>query len=238
MSELRDGTQVIDPRLDRLASFDERSRNFPVTAVISAQTPVTKTWTIPSGEPVLDQGNEGACVGFGVTNELRFNPVPVPDLTAAFARQAIYWGAQRIDEWPGGAYPGARPFYEGTSVLAGIKTAAKLGYYSAYHWAFGEDQLALAVSYVGPCVIGIPWYSGMFQPNAQGYLTISGSVQGGHCVLVYGINVRSSYYTIYNSWGAGWGNKGTAKIRRRDLARLLSEDGDACVITSRTRPNA
>ncbi len=236
--QLRDGTDVDDIRLDRLEEFDEASLDYPVCAVITVEQPTTTLWTIPAGEPVLDQGKDGACVGFGVTNELRFNPTPVAGLDATFAKQNIYWAAQRIDPWPGGSYPGARPAYEGTSVLAGIKTAAKLGFYGEYRWAFGEAELALAVSQVGPAVIGVPWYTGMFRPTRAGYLNLTGQPEGGHCVLVVGIDVDGGYYTIYNSWGPSWGRGGTAKIRRRDMATLLKQRGEACLITQRTLPAA
>ncbi len=243
--DLRDGTTVEDARLDRLVEFDDASRSYPVTAVITATAPVSKAWDIPAGEPVLDQGREGACVGFGVTNELRFNPVPVAGLDATFARERIYWPAQRIDQWAGGAYPGANPFYEGTSVLAGIKTAAAAGHYGEYRWAFGEEDLALAVAHVGPAVIGVNWYQGMFRPDYRGYLNATGKIQGGHCVLVCGIKVTrpfgAGYYTIYNSWGPTWGGRagmapGTARIRRSTMDRLLREDGEACLITQRLTP--
>ncbi len=236
MPTLRDGSPVTDPRLDRLVEFDEASRAFPVCAVITAEVPITRLWTIPASEPVLNQGKEGACVGFGVTNELRFEPAPIAGLDATFAREKIYWPAQRIDQWAGGAYPGAKPFYEGTSVLAGIKSAAALGFYGEYRWAFGESDLGMAISHVGPAVIGVNWYTGMFKPDSRGYLNATGRVEGGHCILVIGINTRYSYYTIYNSWGPAWGRNGTARIRRATMDRLLREDGDACIVTQRLTP--
>lgn len=235
MTRLRDGSDTTDPRLDRIVQFDEASRQYPVRAAVTVEEPVTTLWTLPAGEPVLNQGAEGACVGFGCTNELRFNPVPVPRLDATFAREQVYWPAQREDPWNGGAYPGANPFYEGTSVLAGIKQLVRLGYVREYRWAFGERDLALGLS-LGPAVIGVPWYAGMFKPDTRGYLNATGSVAGGHCVLVIGYNRRYEYYTIYNSWGPTWGDKGTARIRRAAMDRLLREDGDACIITARLTP--
>lgn len=237
-SQLRDGSTAADPRLGRLVEFDPRSRDHPVRALIEAAKPVTRLWDIPAGEPVLDQGQEGACVGYGVTNELRFHPEPVPGLDATFARERIYWPAQRNDKFSGGAYPGANPYNEGTSVIAGIKEAVKLGFYGEYRWAFGETDLALAVSHVGPAVIGVDWYKGMSRPDIHGYLNVTGALRGGHCVLVIGINTRYSYYTIYNSWGPGWGGRagmapGTARLRRSAMARLLRQDGEACLITQR-----
>jgi hypothetical protein len=242
-TRLKNGEQVADRRLDRLVQFDERSRDYSVIAMLPRAVrraePVTRMWRLGPNEPVLDQGSEGACVGFGVTNELRFNPVPCRGLDDVFARQRIYWVAQRdYDAWPGGAYPGAQPSYEGTSVLAGLKAAQAACYVTEYRWAFGEPDLAMAVSYIGPCVLGLKWWTGMFNPDARGYLRPTGEVEGGHCVLAIGINMRSDYYTIYNSWGPDWGRKGKAKISRTDMAALLADDGEAAIITGRTRPTS
>ncbi len=180
------------------------------------------------------------CVGFGITNELRFNPVPVMGLDADFARQKIYWPAQRDDQWPGGSYEGASPFYEGTSVRAGLEVAQKLGYVGEYRAANNEYELALAMT-LGPVVIGVDWYEGMFKPDKRGYIKPTGRKMGGHCCLVIGITVTrgpkgSGYYTIYNSWGPSWGDKGTARIRRVDLGKLIDDGGDAFSIVSRFNP--
>lgn len=238
MASLRDGSTVNDIRLDRLVQFDDASRNYPIRTLLSEvqQQPVTRIWTIPTGSPVLDQGSEGACTGFGVTNELRFNPAPIPKLDAKFARETIYWGAQRTDPWPGGSYPGATPQYEGSSVLAAVKTAAKLGYYGQYRWAFGESDLALAVSFHGPVILGLNWRTGMFRPDTNNFLHATGANEGGHCLVCIGINVEGGYYTIYNSWGPGWGLDGTAKVSRTDMADRLADNGEACIPVTRFAP--
>lgn len=237
MTQLRDGTTVNDPRLDRIVEFDEASRAYPIRALISpTQQILTRRWDIPYGSPVLDQGHEGACVGYGVTNELRFNPVPVSGIDGAFAHDTIYWGAQRIDSQPGGSYPGATPVYEGTSVLAGVKTAATLGFYGEYRWAFSEPDLALAISVHGPAILGLGWWTGMFHPDGNGYLRRTGRIEGGHCVLAIGINTRAGAYTIYNSWGPDWGNLGTARISRAVMAQLLADQGEACIPVNRLNP--
>jgi len=237
MPRMRDGSIVEDPRFGRLPQVDERSLQYPITALLEVTAaPTTRLWTLPDGAPVLDQGPYGSCVGHGVTNELRFHPYPVPALDSKFAVERVYWPAQQIDPFPGGAYPGANPFSEGTSVLSGIKVVAKMGHYTEYRWARHEGELALAVSQVGPAVIGVDWYAGMARPNSRGYLRPTGSVLGGHCVLVIGINTRYSYYTIYNSWGPNWGKHGTARISRTHMARLLDAGGDACIVTGRATP--
>lgn len=248
---LKDGSTVHDRRLDRIAAFDRRSLQFPVSEVLNAdqQNIVTQLWAAPDNTPVLNQGREGACVGFGTTHELLWNPVPVPGLDAAFAREKIYWVAQENDPWPGGSYTGASPIYEGTSVLYGVKAAADLGYYKEYRWATSETEMARAVSYLGPAIIGVDWYEGMFAPDSKGYIHATGDKMGGHCCLVIGVNVDTptgkttrkknnveGYYTIHNSWGPDWGDNGNCKISRADMRKLLGDNGECCIITERSMP--
>lgn len=235
---LRDGSDVQDRRLDRIPAFDERSLGFRVNAALNAEQkePVSKLWTAPPGTVVLDQGQEGACCGFGVTHELLFYPVAVRGLDATFAREKIYWVAQREDPWAGGSYPGANPRYEGTSVLYAIKAAADLGYYTEYRWATSEKEMRLGVGYIGPAIIGVDWYEGMFRPDDNGYIHPTGDKMGGHCILVVGVNIRDSYYTLHNSWGPTWGKNGNAKLSFADMAKLLGDNGECCIITQRALP--
>lgn len=235
---LKNGVSTFDRRLDRIALFDRQSLNYRINEALNAeqQTLISKTWTTPPDTPVLDQGQEGACVGFGVAHELLFYPVAVRKLDADFARQKIYWVAQRDDPWPGGSYPEANPRYEGTSVLYGIKAAADLGYYKEYRWATSEKEMALGVGYLGPAIIGVDWYEGMFKPDSKGYIRPSGDKMGGHCCLVIGVNVRDDFYVIRNSWGPSWGTNGNCKISRKDMAKLIGDNGEVCIITQRTLP--
>ncbi len=249
--ELRDGSTVEDPRFDRLPDPDPRDNLFSIMQVVGGQPePVSVDWAFPEGTPVLDQGREGACVGYGCTNELLCNPVPVIGLDGTFAREQVYWPAQRDDNWPGGSYPGAQPFYEGTSVRAGLKRLAQLGYVGEYRWAKTEAELALAIS-AGPVILGTDWYQGMVRPDSKGYLNATGAKIGGHCYLAIGLKVTSpatgtlkpdttrpgsGYYTIYNSWGPRWGKNGTARISRATMRKLMTGTADAAIITQRFNP--
>lgn len=251
MVDLKDGTQAADPRLDRLPEFDERSRQFPVRALLGAdlvKIPRSYTWGLTHW---LDQGVEGRCVEFSICHEMLARPVLVErrKVDEILAAKAIYWDAQRNDQWEGGSYPGASPTYEGTSVLAGIKAAAGLGFYSAYDWAFGLRDLVLALGYHGPAVLGINWYHSMFNTDADGWLKVEGDVAGGHAILARGVkvvftdNVKSwanldydrSYVLLHNSWGEDWGMHGTAKVSLTDMDRLLKEDGECCLPRTRVR---
>lgn len=223
--KLRDGSEVQDSRLARLQQFDKRSRNHPILATIgTSKKPRSYTWRCTSH---FNQGNEGACVGFSMTHELVARPAEVKHLSAGFAREQVYWEAQKIDPWEGGSYPGAAPVYEGTSVLAGVKILQKLAYIESYKWAFGLDDLVMAVGYAGPAVLGVPWYEGMFKPHACGYLHVEGQVAGGHAILCKGVDVKNKTFTLHNSWGADWGNGGDALIHWDEMNQLLHNGGEA-----------
>ena len=95
MTKLRDGSQSGDIRLDRIIFFDERSRAYPIRRMVAVKKPRSYTWRCKT---YLDQGSEGACVGFGIAHELAARPSEVKGLTKKFAREAIYWEEQKIDE--------------------------------------------------------------------------------------------------------------------------------------------
>jgi hypothetical protein len=231
---LKDGSEVADKRLARIVQFDENSRSFPIRATISADAkPRSYTWSCGAH---LDQGAEGACVGAAMTHELIARPSVVSGVDMAFAREQVYWEAQKADPWDGGAYPGASPFYEGTSVLAGIKRLRQLGYINEYRWCFGLEDLVLAVGYKGPAILGIAWYEGMFAPWACGHIHVSGQQMGGHAILCKGVSVKNRTFTLHNSWGAAWGDGGDCRITWDEMDRLLHENGEAVIPLSRTIP--
>lgn len=217
---------------DRLPQFDERSRSFDIARTLDTTKPRSYTWGCPAN---LDQGREGACVGFGWAHEHAARPYVRP-ADNALAR-ALYFEAQRVDEWPGGAYPGASPFYEGTSVLAGAKAAQARGHLSEYRWAFNLNDALTAVSRKGPAVIGVWWWTGMFRPDADGFLHPTGQREGGHALLVRGVNIKARTVVLHNSWGTGWGGTkygpGTALLTWDDFGSLLADDGECCIPVQR-----
>lgn len=187
-TELRDGTTVEDPRLDLILVDNPRALEaYPISALFEAADPplVTNEWPIG---PRLDQGREGACVGFGWTAELMSEPVRVTGAGQNTARP-LYYELQRRDEFPGGEYPGASPRQGGTSVEIGAKLLTEVGHYREYRWARTEEDIARAVGHVGPVVIGVNWYTGMRDPGTDGFIRPTGQIVGGHCVLIYGVVV-------------------------------------------------
>jgi hypothetical protein len=212
------------PRLGRRQEFDERSRAFPVRALISATTPRSYTWRCTKW---LDQGSEPACVGFSLSHELIARPKEHLEIGETDAL-AFYHRAQQLDQWPG-------EDYDGTSVLAGLKAAKERGLITEYRWAFGLDDLILAVGYKGPAVIGIDWFEDMFDPDPQGYVTPTGDVAGGHAILVNGVSVTKKHFRLRNSWGRSWGYPyGNCFIRWADMGKLLAAGGEAAIPIVRT----
>lgn len=245
MAILRDGSTTQDPRLDRLIEFDEASRDYPVRLMVANRWSRSFTWRVPQH---LDQGQEGACVGFAWSHELLAFPRMVRDLTDQTARE-LYWAAQRIDQWPGGSYPGATPRYEGTSILAGAKATMATGHIEEYRWAFSLEDLVLALGYAGPAVLGLAWFQGMSHANVMGFIEPTGQQIGGHAILAYGVRIflrpgakygkhtwadvdlNRSYVKLWNSWGSNWGARGSCYVTLVNMAKLLALQGEACIPT-------
>lgn len=201
---------------NRLEEFDERSRNFKLTTMYRA--PRSYTWSCGK---VLDQGSEGSCVGHGWAHDLIARPVVVPNIDH-FSAVEIYKRARNLDQWPGDNY-------DGTSVIAGAKAVLELGLIERYEWTFSLNEALVGISYRGPAVIGIPWYESMNSPDADGKIRVRGRLQGGHCILANGYNVKTQLVRLHNSWGPGWGKNGECFIHADDFWRLLDEGGECCL---------
>lgn len=225
--QLKAGNVTYDRRLDRIVQFDERSKAYSVRKMLGYADPNLITWRCLSH---LDQGQEGACVGFGWSHELSAQPMVIGGVTDRSAHE-LYKLAQTMDEWPG-------EDYEGTSVLAGAKAAQNQGHISGYAWAFSLEELQQAVQH-GPVVMGTSWLESMFYPLANGVLTVTGSVVGGHCWLIRGyrpkIRLQRSVYRsgffCRNSWGRGWGLGGDFYVLDNDMDELIKMGADMCIPT-------
>ena len=232
MFTLKDNTTTEDARLDRLVQFDERSRNYSINPTVSQKTPRSYTWRTTEW---YNQRAEGACVSFALGHELNARPAEIKTISEDWLVKGLYWNAQRIDPWQGGSYPGAVPFYEGTSVLAGVQILHKLGAFKTYRWAFNTDDIILGVGYNGPAVIGVNWYQGMINPDENGFIHPTGNLVGGHAVMLRAVNVKKEFFTIRNSWGREWGVDGDCYITFNDLHNLMRQQGECVFLMERNR---
>jgi hypothetical protein len=224
--------------LDWTSTHDPRSKNYAVRSILPA--PVQRRPVFWKEGPVLNQGREGACVGYGWTAELLAEPfTPSPNPTVAAAQDyatLAYRRAQKIDDIPG-------ENYEGTSVLAGAKIMQEDGQIGSYRWCFGSWDIRDCIISYGPVVIGIPWYSGMYRTTRNGVVTVEGDHVGGHCLVVTGYDpsyvVNGKAQEVFrwrNSWGTSYGINGSGIIKYRDLTALLLQGGEACVPEGRNTP--
>jgi hypothetical protein len=217
--ERGDVVKKIKRVFDRIARFDERSRDYPVRRLLASDAvPIDRVWPC---SVVLDQGTEGACTGFGTAHEIAAEPIAVPGINADIARQ-IYYSAREYDEFPG-------EDYEGSTVLGAAIAAREMGYYDEFRWAFSVDEIILAVGHQGPVIIGSTWFDQMSTLDRQGYVWPKGRKSGGHCWLLLGWSLQRDAGLLLNSWGPKWGKNGRAWITRKSLKRLASDGGEACV---------
>lgn len=217
--------------LGRRQADDERDRGFAITDTLKLRAvyaPLkaagSKYWWANGWWG--DQQNTPQCVAFAWVHYLEDGPITWapkrPGTPSPFKTNDIYHEAQKVDEWPG-------ENYGGTSVRAGAKILKGMGVITEYRWAFTAQQVIDALLNLGPVVLGCNWYRGMFTPDPDGFMSLTGGVAGGHAFVLNGVNVRRQFVRLKNSWGRGWGKKGYAYIDFMQLEKLINEQGEACI---------
>lgn len=214
-------------RLGRHVEHDDRSRNYAVAAATST---ITRVRHRRFG--VLDQGQLGSCTGNALAGALNTLPLHVTRTHLKTEDDAvrIYSEATRIDSYPG-SYP---PDDTGSSGLAVCKAAKNEGLISSYQHAFSLEA-ALTALMSGPVITGVPWFEGFDTPDAQGRVSISGQIRGGHEFEIIGYQPAASgdlldgWVIAVNSWGTGWGVNGRFRFTARNWATLLEDNGDVTV---------
>lgn len=217
------------PALGRKYAPDPRDANFPMKALLPRKksTRTYRYWNANGAwfnqdDRASSRGDYGTCVGHAWAHWLEDGPVTqrgAPDPMLPFL---LYDAAQTMDEWDG-------EDYEGTSVRAGCKAAQARGFIASYHWAESTEDIVQAVLEIGPVVVGTHWYEGMLEPDPGGFLHLEGGVAGGHAYLLNGVNRTAGAFRIKNSWGRAWGAQGHALLAIKDMASLLTAEGEACL---------
>lgn len=218
-----------DRILDRKVHFDDQSRNFPIRRQLGKPKPLMKRIWKP-GLNVLDQGQEGQCVIFGWGAELAASPHRY-DINDKWCRQ--HWPIVVAKDREMG-----NDYSDGASVLAGAKAMQMLGNVKSYYWGFGIDDVLQTLSRRGPVVLGVNWYSSMYETDERGLVRAEGSLVGGHCILAHGVwpnhpEFKEDVVVWINSWGSDYGIRGRGYVPVETLDRLLREDGEACIPTDR-----
>lgn len=235
---------MITPSFGRLIAPDVRDNTFPMRLALD---PLESFF--PQGVPegsrhyspgaVLEQGKTGTCVAHGWASKIHAAPIKQP---MALSPYDFYRRVVLQDVWPDNDFEATAPddqLQSGTSVRAGAKVLASLGYGKTYLWAKNaEDVRSWILAGLGGVVIGIWWKSNMMNLDRHGFISYTGENIGGHCVYLGGWNdkvkrgskrVRAA--RIQNSWGRGWGQSGRCWITMDDLDKAIADDGEACALT-------
>jgi hypothetical protein len=215
------------PGLGRNIEHDDRSRAHdadPRTVIRVRIEP--KTW--PRYSPILDQGAVGSCTGNAMAAWLACAPHASRDNLENPCDQALalrlYSLATRLDVWPG-EFP---PDDTGSSGNAVAKAARRLGLIRGWGWCFTTDSLIRRLM-VGPVIVGVPWYSGMYSPDERGEVFPSGEPVGGHEFLIRGW-LGASGFLCDNSWGSAWGPlDGSFRLSRSSWDFLRRNRADVTV---------
>lgn len=228
--------RVLDARPD---SVDFRDRMFVPTLVeVPEEIPLSSYRAL--GAPILDQGREGACTGFGlaaVANCLLSTREIYPSVDEVSARM-LYEMAKRHDEWPGEEYSGSSargamkgwhkhgvcseekwPYQVGvrdrgwTDERAADARNRPLGaYYRVNHKNVGAMHAALAE--VGILYATASVHGGWDAIDAEGVIPFDPEARGGHAFSVVGFDRKG--FWIQNSWGEDWGLEGFALVTYDD----------------------
>jgi hypothetical protein len=224
--------------LGRHVNHDPRSLRYAFPEFSVDQMPTYEAVDHQRHVPVFDQGQLGSCTGnaaVGCTGTGAFYDV-LEDSSPTFTWNedgaiACYEAATALDPFPG-TYPPDDTGSDGNSVALALKNA---GMISGYTHALSYDAAMQALQ-LQPVIFGLNWYESMFTPGQDGTLRVTGSLAGGHEVVLSAFDPHTARVRIDNSWGAGWGLNGSAWLQLADFKKLLKEDGDVTVFTSITAP--
>ncbi len=219
--------------------LDFRDQMFVPTLVeVPTQRPIAEILKLKL--PVLDQGSEGACTGFGLASVAHFllrSRRVVADRIFVSPRM-LYEMAKRYDEWPGETY-------SGSTARAAMKGWHKHGVCSAKNWPYDakkragvldseratdalarplgaycrvnhKDLVAMhsAISEVGVLYATCTCHSGWNALKADGLIPYRDDALGGHAFAIVGYDAHG--FWLQNSWGADWGRRGFARISYDD----------------------
>ena len=187
------------------------------------------------GTDILNQGQEGACTGFGLAAVINLLNVKKRDLQFKSSSRMLYEMAKKHDQWPG-------EDYAGSSCRGAIRGWKNMGVCSEEDWPYstshpGDLNIArakaarsctvgayyrlrpeindyhAALNEVGAVYVSATVHSGWFSPkaankNALAAITPSSTPEGGHAFAIVGYN--SHGFIVQNSWGPSWGSTGCA----------------------------
>jgi hypothetical protein len=243
--------RVLDRRIP--TDFDHVVK-FPGRALRSMQRTVDrveKIMKLPTRyHAFYDQGQEGACVGFGQSIMMSLINRKLYD------GKWLYDQAQLVDEWDD------TPPEEGTSLRAGFDILRTKGHRRVYagsskppevdegivdvnRWITSVDEARTAISEDMPVNLGLNWYNSFYRPDVKAasatkseYVIAGderagnwGSIAGGHDITIAGASDRRQAFALLNSWGEEY--PWPVWLPYKAFARLMAEQGEAAIVTDK-----
>src|SRR5262245_55173428 len=237
----RSSQAAVPRRLDaRPDTLDFRDRMFEATLIeVPTERPLSAY--LKAAVPILDQGREGACTGFGLATVIHYllrTRKPVRD-RAEVSPWMLYEMARRYDEWPGERY-------EGSSARGAMKGWHKHGVCAKTNWLKNDrhskryrerfeealrrplgaylrvnhkDIVAMhaAISEVGVLYATATVHEGWNRVDGDGaidYDPETSTITGGHAFAI--VAYDKDGFWIQNSWGERWGRKGFGHVSYDD----------------------
>ncbi len=190
--------------------------------------------------PILDQGSEGACTGFGLATVANYllRTRKVGKSVKDVSPRMLYDTAKRYDEWPGEEY-------DGSSARGAMKGWHKHGVCSEVEWPYAggasdsvltmkraqdarnrplgayfrvnhKDLVAMhaAITEAGVLYATSMVHEGWSHITDDGIIKQSDKILGGHAFAIVAYDEHG--FWIQNSWGEDWGMRGFARISYDD----------------------
>lgn len=198
--------------------------------------------------PILDQGEEGACTGFGLAAVAHYLLRTRQKFdTTLISPRMLYAMARRYDEWPGETYEGsscrgAMKGWHKHGVCAGTlwkhdpkdpdfalterrSRDAQMRPLGAYFRVNHRDLVAMhaAISEVGVLYASANVHSGWDDVKRNGLIPYGDKSRmlGGHAFAIVAYDQKG--FWIQNSWGSAWGKSGFGHISYTDWMKNGSD---------------
>lgn len=187
----------------------------------------------PKNLRILDQGQEGACTGFGLAATIHLLLERGGRPRTWVSTRMLYEMARRHDEWPG-------EDYEGSSLRGALRAWSSMGVCTEASWPYDPKNVDAEVTiarakeareitlgayfrlrphlpdyHAALCQAEVIYVSadvheGWSRPGADGVIkyTPETVVDGGHAFAIVGYNDKG--FWVQNSWGPDWGRAGLA----------------------------
>ena len=195
---------------------------------LAADFPESFELTMPS---VKNQGSVGSCVAHSITTFAEYYNIKQHNIATPLSVGYVYGnrgvlmgnnqgmitrlaianfcsdGTPFNDDFPD-HYEVPEIIDKVKSVKDSLHDAATQFRFTAYLRTDSEEEMKTALMNGNPIIIAVDWQKDMCYRDGKFFSTFLAGKSGGHAMVIYGWDKDG--WKVQNSWGIGWGNKGTA----------------------------